>query len=166
MRQLPAVIICAVFVLASGACSSPDAPSGKTPPANSATSPSPSAEPKSEAGAKAAADLIDSRFAAQDWAGTWDLYDAAGQKAISRADFVRLKTACPGITGAPFVFKSIRAEGDAYVILRERGGFSFSDTFVYENGHWRKKVPSDALAEYATGVDKLIEARRAAGSCG
>lgn len=164
----------ALAVLAAGCSSGDDAqePSGADTVATSggtaagAPAATAAAEPKTVEAAKVAAQAEFDAYAAGDWAGAWDLYNAAGQAAISRADYVRLHTECKVITGPAFVIKSARLEGtDKAVVNVSRLNVLFSYTMTYEGGHWRYQPDDDAMRDYARGVDATIASEKADGTC-
>lgn len=161
MRRLAAVVVLSAAVLAGcGGGGGPATGEGHRPGKAS------SAEPKTAAAARSAAQDEFGAFASGDWVGAWDLYDKAGQKAISRTDYVRLHTECKPVTGVPFVIKSVRLESPTKAIVdTSRSSFLASYTMVYESGHWLFQPDTDTLASYAKGVDAAVAAEKAAKQC-
>lgn len=130
------------------------------------TTASTAAAPKTVEAARAVATEEAAAASSGDWAGAWGLWSAAGKKAISRADYVRLHTECKTITGVPLTVDNVRLEGDTAAVVRISWmGFAFSYTEVYESGQWRWQSNPDDTADYALGVKALIVKKKAAGSC-
>src|SRR3954452_15526185 len=90
-RRFGAVALIAAAALSfSTACTGDsDAPAG-----NSAAAAAGGPEPKTIEGAKAAAQTVFDRFSGGDFAGAWDMYNAAGKSAITKADYVKLNETC------------------------------------------------------------------------
>jgi len=161
-RHLGALALIAVAAVSLAACSDDrdDAPAGNTA-ADAADGP----QPKTIEGAKIAAQTVFDRFSGGDFAGAWDLYTAAGKRAISKADYVRLNTACSR-QGLAIQLTSARREGaDKAVVIARQLVAAQSYTMVYETGSWRLEPAEEGLALYAKGADKAIAAQKKAGTC-
>src|ERR1700712_712417 len=87
-RRLGALALAGVAILSFSAACTDD--SAKAPAGNAAAAAARGPEPKTIDGAKEAAQTVFDRFAGGDFAGAWDMYTAAGKKAISQADYVKL----------------------------------------------------------------------------
>jgi hypothetical protein len=128
---------------------------------------SPSVSPAVRAAATAAQEAFD-RYAAGDYAGAWETYTAEGQKAITKADFVKFNTACPPsfLHSTPKVV-GLRLESITEAVARIQIGSTVAAyTLKFESQHWRVQPSDQALATWKQGVDKAIEKEKAAGKCG
>lgn len=100
------------------------------------------------------------------WAQAWSLWDSSGQQAITQADFVELNTECRPALGVPYVIdQSDKVDQDTVRVDWHQGSLRGSNTVVYTLGSWRFVPDAASLTAYRTGVDRLVTARRAAGSC-
>ncbi|GAA4514743.1 hypothetical protein GCM10023191_083690 [Actinoallomurus oryzae] len=70
-------------------------PPGATAPPDSAPTTHQAAEPRTDAGVRAAAQEEFDSYSSGDYGGAWDVFSAAGQRAISRANYQRLLKLCP-----------------------------------------------------------------------
>ncbi|MFF7635811.1 hypothetical protein ACFZB9_22070 [Kitasatospora sp. NPDC008050] len=100
------------------------------------------------------------------WAQAWSLWDDSGQQAITQADFVKLNTECRPALGVPYVIdESGKVAEDTVRVAWHQGAERGSNTLVFTRGTWRFVPDATSLTAYRTGVDQLVAARRAAGSC-
>lgn len=100
------------------------------------------------------------------WAQAWNLWSADAQHAIDQADFVRLNTACRPALGVPYVIdKSTTVDPATVRIDWHRAAATGSSTLVHQAGRWQFVPDAASLADYRLGVDRLVEQRKAAGSC-
>jgi hypothetical protein len=137
-----------------------DAPAG-----NAAAAAAGGPQPKTIEGAKAAAQTVFDRFSGGDFAGAWDMYTEAGKKAVSKADYVKLNTACSR-KGLAITLSSARMEGtDKAVVIAKQLVAAQSYTMVYEADAWKLEPAKEGLALYAKGADKAIAAQKKAGTC-
>ena len=102
-----------------------------------------------------------------DYGGAWDTYTAAGKAAISRADFIRLQTACPpkSLNKQAKVVGARLDDANTAVIRLDVGGAVGARTMRYENGKWMLEPSEAALADFKLGVDPAIAKQKAAGTC-
>src|SRR4051794_30834212 len=122
-------------------------------------------EPKTIEGAKAAAQTVFDRFSGGDFAGAWDMYTAAGKKAISRADYVKLNQICSR-KGLAIQLTSARMDGsDKAIVIAKQLVAAQSYTMVYEGTAWKLAPAKEGLALYSQGADKAIAAQKKAGTC-
>ncbi len=168
------VIAATLLTLAAG-CSSDSEPSTPTPLAPATTTAASAdkpetSQPKTVEAVRAVADEEFESFASRDYGGAWDLWTAAGQKAISRADYEQLFKLCPDTAaGVAFQIKKVKlaAGGDSALVRVQRLAGIASFTFLYEGGEWRFQPLDAALADYGIGSPKAIAAKaRKAGRCG
>ena len=90
---------------------------------------------------------------------------AAGKKAITKADYVKLNTACSR-KGLAIQLTSARMEGaDKAVVIAKQHVAAQSYTMVYEGDSWKLEPAKEGLALYAKGADKAIAAQKKAGTC-
>lgn len=100
------------------------------------------------------------------WGQAWALWSAAGQAAMSEADFVRLNTECRPVLGEPYVVDSATDVGATDVeVAWHQGTTTGSSTVVFESGAWRIQPDAQTLAAYREGVAALVAERKAAGRC-
>ena len=170
-----AVIVATLLAFAAGCGSDSEPPTpGPTPtPASAATAAvqkEPAVQPKTVAAVRAAADEEFESFASRDYGGAWDLWTAAGKKAISRADYEKLFKLCPDPgAGVAFQIKKVKlaADGASALVRVQRLIGVASFTFLHEGGEWRFQPLDSALADYKIGDPKAIAAKsRRNGRCG
>lgn len=100
------------------------------------------------------------------WAQAWDLWTASAQRTVPQAEFVRVNTACRPAIGVPYVIDSGTVTDPTTVrITWHRADVTGSNSLLYQSGHWRFAPDAGTVADYRLGADRLIEQRRAAGSC-
>ncbi|MFC4064730.1 hypothetical protein [Actinoplanes subglobosus] len=122
-------------------------------------------QPKTLDGAKAAAQTVFDRFSGGDFAGAWDMYTAAGKKAITKDDYVKLNTACSR-KGLAIQLTSARLEGtDKAVVIAKQLVAAQSYTMVYEQDAWKLEPAKEGLSLYKMGATKAIAAQKKAGTC-
>ncbi len=167
-----AVIAVCLLALAAG-CSSRNEPSAAGPTASAtiaAKQEVPAAQPKTVAAVRAAANEEFESFASGDYGGSWDLWTAAGKKAISRADYEQLLKLCPDTgAGVAFQIKKVKlaADGNSALVRVQRLAGIASFTFLDEGGEWRFQPLEVALTDYKLGSPKAIAAKaRKEGHCG
>lgn len=169
-RLLASLATAGAFALLT-ACSSgnntPDAIPGNHPPsAAAAASPAAPADPDTAAGAQTAAEQVASLFSAGDWGSTWDMFAAEAQRAITRSDYIKLKTTCPGPVGTPLTVKSVRFVGPKLAtFVGTRLGVDLVYELRYEAGQWRLTFSSTDLQDYRKGVATVIAERKKQGAC-
>ena len=161
-RRLGALAFIAVAALSfTAGCSGDD----EAPAGNAAAAAAGGPEPKTIDGAKIAAQTVFDRFSGGDFAGAWDMYTDAGKKAITKADYVKLNTACSR-KGLAITLSSARMEGaDRAVVIAKQLVAAQSYTMVYEKDSWKLEPAKEGLALYAKGADKAIAAQKKAGTC-
>lgn len=100
------------------------------------------------------------------WAQAWALWSAAGQAAMSEADFVRLNTECRPVVGEPYVVDSATdADATDVTVAWHQGSTTGSSTVVFQGGAWRFQPDAQTLAAYRGGVAAVVAERKAAGAC-
>lgn len=161
-------------VLAITACSSADPGSNvATPPPGTSGAAAPAtaagkAEPRTEAGVrKAAGEEFDS-YASGDYGAAWDLFTAAGKKAISRSDYRHLFELCPlAANGVRFQIEKVTMDSDREAHVRATRLIAvFTYQFVYESGHWRFVPTAESMRDYRTKtVEQMANEHRAQGAC-
>jgi hypothetical protein len=162
-RRLGALALAGVAILSFSAACTDD--SAKAPAGNAAAAATGGPEPKTIDGAKEAAQTVFDRFAGGDFAGAWDMYTAAGKKAISQADYVKLNQVCSR-KGLAIQLTSARMEGtDKAIVIAKQLVAAQSYTMVYENDAWKLEPAKEGLALYAQGATKAIAAQKKAGTC-
>ncbi|GIE77606.1 hypothetical protein Aph02nite_35560 [Actinoplanes philippinensis] len=160
--RLGAVALAAIATLTLAACTedTPE-PAGNAAAAAEAAGP----QPKTLDGAKAAAQTVFDRFSGGDFAGAWEMYTAAGKKAITKDDYVKLNTACSR-KGLAIQLTSARMEGaDKAVVIAKQLVAAQSYTMVYEQDAWKLEPAKEGLSLYKMGATKAIAAQKKAGTC-
>ncbi|MEV4280974.1 hypothetical protein [Actinoplanes xinjiangensis] len=164
--RLGAVALAAVATLTLAAACTEETPEPEpagNPAAAAAEAGGP--QPKTLDGAKAAAQIVFDRFSGGDFAGAWDMYTAAGKKAISKDDYVKLNTACSR-KGLAIQLTSARMEGaDKAVVIAKQLVAAQSYTMVYEQDAWKLEPAKEGLSLYKMGATKAIAAQKKAGTC-
>lgn len=162
LRRLGALALAGAAILSFSAACTDD--SAKAPAGNAAAAAG-GPEPKTIDGAKEAAQTVFDRFAGGDFAGAWDMYTAAGKKAISQADYVKLNQVCSR-KGLSIQLTSARMDGpDRAIVIAKQLVAAQSYTMEYENGAWKLAPAKEGLALYAQGATKAIAAQKKAGTC-
>lgn len=124
-------------------------------------------QPRTEAGARAAAQTAFDLYSAGDYGGFWDSWSAASQGLISRDDYVRLFDLCKPIAqGLRFEIANVTVSGDTANVAVTRLIGSFTFQFHYEDGRWRYIPDQQALADYrAKSVEQMAAEKQAAQAC-
>lgn len=100
------------------------------------------------------------------WGQAWGLWSAAGQAALSEADFVRLNTECRPALGEPYIVdNATNLDATTVRIDWHQGSTTGSGTVVYEGGTWKFQPDAQTLAAYRGGVAAVVAERKAAGEC-
>jgi hypothetical protein len=162
-RRVGALALVGVAALSFSTACSDD--SDKAPAGNAAAAAAGGPEPKTIEGAKAAAQTVFDRFSGGDFAGAWDMYTAAGKKAITKADYVKLNQVCSR-KGLAIQLTSARMDGaDKAVVIAKQLVAAQSYTMVYEADAWKLAPAKEGLALYSQGAAKAIAAQKKAGTC-
>jgi hypothetical protein len=161
MRRLVITAFLFCLLASCGDGSDPDTPDAKDAPTTSASTTS--APTPSKAAAEKFAKEAAARVSAQDYAGSWELWDSASKKQVSLDAYVKYGEACD-IGGVPVSVDSVRMEGDNKATIRfEAAGFTQARTLIFENGAWSLKTTQDTL-DLFSGGDPVANAK-AAGGC-
>lgn len=100
------------------------------------------------------------------WAAAWSLWTPSAQQAVPQAEFVHVNTTCRPVLGVPYVIDDSEvADPDTIRISWHRQSAQGTNTMHYQGGRWRFTPDAHTLADYRIGADRLIQQRRAAGSC-
>jgi len=124
-------------------------------------------QPRTEFGARQAANAALDSYAAGNYGIFWDSWTKESQKIISRADYERLFQLCkPPAEGLRFTINRVDVEGDTARVEVTRLIATFTYTLRYENGQWRFVLPDGTRAEYqGRTVEQIAQERRASGRC-
>jgi hypothetical protein len=161
-RRPGALALIAVAAVSFSAGCSDDS---EKPAGNAAAAAPGGPEPKTIEGARAAAQTVFDRFSGGDFAGAWDMYTAAGKKAITQADYVKLNQVCSR-KGLAIQLTSARMDGaDHAVVIAKQLVAAQSYTMAYENNMWKLEPAKEGLALYRQGAAKAIAAQKKAGTC-
>ncbi|WP_433351715.1 hypothetical protein ACQP25_01755 [Microtetraspora malaysiensis] len=166
-----------VLVLQGGAAPAAVAQAVKTStsPASeestAATRPSPSpspTQPRTEAGARAAAQVTFDLYSAGQYGRFWDHWSSGAQGVVSRADYVRRFKLCPPIAeGLRFEITDVVVSGTTAKVTTGRSIITTTYDFAYQRGAWRYIPLAKTRQEYWTKtIDELVAADRAQGLCG
>ena len=162
LRRIGALTVAAAAVITFSAACSDD--SGAQAGNAAAAAPG-GPEPKTLDGAKVAAQTMFDRFSGGDFAGAWEMYNAKGKQAISKADYVKLNEACSR-KGLAIQLTSARMDGpDRAIVIAKQLVAAQSYTMVFENNTWKLEPAKEGLALYAQGATKAIAAQKKAGTC-
>jgi hypothetical protein len=95
-------------------------------------------EPQTEQGLLASAREALDALAAHDFALVWDHLDSVGKQFISRRDYVRKASLCPGpFAGAPIEVVSVQLQGSSRGIVQVRRlGHLLRFVAHYQAGQW------------------------------
>ena len=166
--------IAAAALIAGGltatACSSSG---GAAPAGTAAAAPTPSAQPETAAGAKAAAQRYFGLYAAQQYPAAWGLLAPAVQRAVPEATWAAVHAECPPADpGAAYDVKNVIVTGNTAVATVTLAGAmsalaSGSEAFTYAGGRWEYVPAETDLGVYEHGsVAADLAAARAKGYCG
>lgn len=152
-RVLPAFIAAALAAgCATGSATS--AESGATP-----SGPDPHQ-------AQAVADREFGLLAGGGWGAAWDLWTASARRAVSRADFVRIDSACRPWLGQPFTIAEVSWPNTGHLTVKwEHAGTSGTSAVVDQDGAWRFQPDPATLAVYSSGVTAALAALHKQQAC-
>ncbi|GAA3443307.1 nuclear transport factor 2 family protein [Planomonospora venezuelensis] len=157
------LLIGAVVIVLTVLNPPPAAPN--SPPASSA-----SGAPRTEESVRQAARTAFDAYASGASGEFWDLWSPQSQTLITRDEYVRLFQLCPPLfPGAAFTVTDVSITGETALVTATRAGdpAAYDYDFTREGGSWRYVLPPQEEAEYRSkGVDEIVLARRAAGTCG
>jgi hypothetical protein len=138
--------------------------------AEPATVPVDPAEPKTKAGARAAATHFYGLYFASQFAASWALLAPVARSQISRSVWVAVHDGClPTTLRKARVIKSVTLFGDTAIVAqrlpgaRSRRGKS-DDVFSYTNGHWGYSPGNPGIYHHGS-VAADLAAAKAAGLC-
>lgn len=104
-----------------------------------------------------AAEAQADHYAAQDFAGAWDMWTDEAKGAISRDDYVTYGETCD-LGGMPLEAEFVRFESDTEGVVRiGLGEFQTTYSVIYEDGEWRWQPTAEALKDYERGLDALLK---------
>jgi hypothetical protein len=115
-------------------------------------------QPTTVAGLRGAAQVILAAYAAGDWATFWDHWDPTSQALIARDEYVRRKTACPGIVGQPIsIVSAVPTASGLWNVRGRRGTATTTYQFRYGQGAWSYVVTDPAVkAQLKESYDKYV----------
>ncbi|WP_194925878.1 hypothetical protein [Catenulispora pinisilvae] len=100
------------------------------------------------------------------WAQAWALWSAAGQAALSEADYVQLNTRCRPALGEPYVIDAAtNVDATNVSVTWHQGSMTGGGAVVFEGGKWKYQPDAQTLAAYRGGVAQVVAERKAAGEC-
>lgn len=122
-------------------------------------------QPRTLAGATAAAQEKNDRHSSGDFAGEWYLFSNRLRDGISQDAFVQFSGTCAKI-GPPIKATGVRMEGEDTAIVRlEIFGIMKTRKMLYEDNQWHM-VPDEFLtANLGKTGQQLIAAEKASGGC-
>jgi hypothetical protein len=142
-------------------------PHAKTAPAAVTGGP---AEPRTKAGARAAAAHFYGLYFRNQFAASWDLVAPAAKSQIPRSVWVAVHDGCPSTSrGRTKVIKSVTLFGDTAIVTErapgtrsERG--KSADVFNYTNGHWGYSPGNPGIYHHGSVAADIVAAK-AVGLC-
>jgi hypothetical protein len=156
MRRTVVTVFLLCLLASCGSGSDPAAPEPEGVTASSDSAPS-------KASAEAFATEAAERVSAQDYAGSWALWDSASKKQVPQGAYVNYGETCD-IGGVPVSVDSVRLDGAERAVVRfEAAGYKQARTLVFEDGSWALKATQDTLDLFRTGDP--VENAKAAGGC-
>lgn len=164
---LPIAAIAAVAVVVLALLSPPGPETGGAPAAGQAETglaaedEDQPAAPRTEQAVRDAAATYFDRYAAGDYAGSWDLWSAEAQSVVSREVYARTFELCrPIAENVRFEVGSVVMNGDRATVTVTRLIAAFSYEFRYEEGRWRIHPPAEILNEYrGKTAEQVADAR-------
>jgi hypothetical protein len=143
---LPVRVLALALVLAVAGCDGGRQPTGPS-------SPGPVNRAGTVRGPEAARATAQTEFgliAGGDYGGAWDLWTAAAQQAIGRADFVALGAKCPrGLSTTATGQRPV--DDDTVTVDWRRGDQTGTARLVYTGGAWRYQPDQSTLDGYRQG---------------
>jgi hypothetical protein len=128
------------------------------------------AEPKTKAGARAAAARFYSLFFGSQLADSWDLLAPVAKQQISRSIWIKVHDSCPSVArGKERVIKSVTLFGDTAIVTEglpgphSKRGRS-EDVFTYYDGHWGYSPGNPSIYRHGS-IAADIAAAKKAGLC-
>jgi hypothetical protein len=114
-------------------------------------------EPQTAEGLKAAALVVLGTYAGGNWGAFWDHWDPASQALITRDEYIRRKTACPGVTGSITVVSLKSTPSGIWNVKGRRGGSVISYQFRYNRGAWAYVVTDPTVkAQLIESYDSYV----------
>jgi hypothetical protein len=115
-------------------------------------------EAASAAGLRSAAQVILAAYAAGDWGTFWDRWDLASQALITRNEYIRRKTACPGVVGQPItIVSALPAANRIWNVRGRRAASATTYQFRWSQGVWSYVVTDPTVkAELKGSYDKYV----------
>lgn len=100
------------------------------------------------------------------WGAAWDLWTASAQHAVSRADFVRVDSACRPWLGQPFTVEEVGWPSiGRFTVTWEHAGISGTSAVLFQDGAWRFQPDPATLAIYGSGVAAALATLREQQAC-
>jgi hypothetical protein len=127
-------------------------------------------EPKTKAGAHAAAASFYRLYSIGRFAASWDLLTPTAQRAIPLTTWVDVHKACPSVAAQKArVIRSVLVFGNAAIVTETIAGArsrrsKAHDVFSYTDGHW-EYAPNDLSIYQHRSVAADIAAAKAQGFC-
>ncbi|WP_203920616.1 hypothetical protein [Rugosimonospora africana] len=133
-------------------------------------SPSPTGEPRTYEAAKAAVVQLEAAAARADGGALWDLLTATGQAAITRADYIKVTNACPGLAKSEkYTAIALNDAGNiatvTVTVSEDYGGGTATYSMIYEAGRWKHQPSDSALSWMSLGGDKAVLTLKNEGYC-
>ncbi len=172
MRAVPAIaVLYLISSRSSGGSSVGSSPATAhvpppTPSTTATPAPTVTAEPQTLAAATKLAKEETARWAADDIAGAWELWTAAGQDAISQGDYVRLIRGCHPDGPIPIKVSNVRLATASPAVARiGLGMIQGAYDIVYEDSQWRWQPTQDDRADYKLGWKRALAKIEAEEAC-
>jgi hypothetical protein len=100
----------------------------------------------SAVGLRAAAQVVLAAYSSGQWGVFWDHWDPASQALITRAEYIRRKTACPRITGVPISISAVQPGANGLWNVVGHGiGSAVTYQFRYSQGTWSYVITDPAI---------------------
>jgi hypothetical protein len=128
------------------------------------------AEPRTKAGARAAAAHFYSLYFRNQFAASWDLVAPAAKNQIPRSVWVAVHNGCPSASrGKTTVIRSVTLFGDTAIVTERSPGTrsmpgESADVFNYTKGHWGYSPGNPGIYHHRS-VAADIAAAKAVGLC-
>lgn len=120
---------------------------------------------KTPEGAKQAEIDIRKLRLGHDYAGGWERWSKESKTYVSKADYIRYRTACDIAIPVIPEISNVRIEGDTATLTLSMGSIVLPSTLHWESGTWTHVLDKDAKADFKKGVNTLIEDETAIGLC-
>ncbi|WP_155361465.1 hypothetical protein [Acrocarpospora macrocephala] len=135
--------------------------------ASTTLTPTPTSQPRTKAGAKAAAKRAFDFYSIGNYGKFWDQWTEQSQAVVSRSEYMRRFRECPASAqGIRWSISDVSVSGSTARVTASRSILVDQFTFRYQAGRWRYEMTTDQRKQYqGQTVDEIVADQRAKGLC-